>query len=158
NWFDPDLGWRLAYFIGAAIGIPILFLRRYIPESPRWLMLHGRATDAEAVVTDIEGRIATRRGALPVVTARVRLRERKFTPFADVAVALVRLYPRRTALCLGLMIAQAFFYNAIFFTYAMLLTDFYGVNATQVGWYVVPFAVGNVMGPLLLGPLFDTIG
>jgi MFS family permease len=88
----------------------------------------------------------------------MRLRDRAFTPFADVFHALVRLYPRRAVLCLGLMIAQAFFYNAIFFTYAMLLIDFYGVNANLVGWYVLPFALGNVLGPLLLGPLFDTIG
>jgi MFS family permease len=158
NWFSPEIGWRLAYFIGAAIGVPILLLRRFVPESPRWLMLHGRVKDAEKVVSDIEAKISAGGGALSPVTRRVRLRERKLTPFTDVAVALVRLYPRRTALCLSLMTAQAFFYNAIFFTYAMLLTDFYDVNPTQVGLYIVPFAIGNVLGPLLLGPLFDTIG
>ena len=158
NLINPEYGWRLAYFIGAAIGIPILFLRRYIPESPRWLMLHGRPRQAEAVVQDIEARFTASGHVLSPVFTRVRLRERAFTPFADVYHALVRVYPRRTILCLGLMIAQAFFYNAIFFTYAMLLTDFYGVEASHVGWYVLPFALGNVCGPLLLGPLFDTIG
>ena len=155
---DPEYGWRLAYFIGAAIGVPILVLRRFIPESPRWLMLHGQAGQADLVVRDIEARFTRSGHILPPVSTLVRLRERAFTPFTDVFVALVRLYPRRTILCLGLMIAQAFFYNAIFFTYAMLLTDFYGVGAGHVGWYVVPFALGNVLGPLLLGPLFDTIG
>jgi MFS family permease len=155
---DPDYGWRLAYFSGAAIGVPILLLRRFIPESPRWLMLHGRAAEAGSVVGEIEARFVREGHALAPVHGGTRLQDRAFTPFADVFHALVRLYPRRTVLCLGLMIAQAFFYNAIFFTYAMLLTDFYGVSANLVGWYVLPFALGNVLGPLLLGPLFDTIG
>jgi MFS family permease len=155
---NPEYGWRLAYFMGAAIGVPILLLRRYIPESPRWLMLHGRTTQAEAVVQEIEDRFTAAGHSLPAVFTRMRLRQRAVTPFADVFHTLLRVYPRRTALCLGLMIAQAFFYNAIFFTYAMLLTDFYHVNPDRVGVYVLPFALGNVFGPLLLGPLFDTVG
>jgi MFS family permease len=155
---NPEYGWRLAYFSGAVIGIPILLLRRFIPESPRWLMLHGRADEADDVVDGIEARFIKAGYVLPPAGRTMRLRDRAFTPFADVFHALVRLYPRRAVLCLGLMIAQAFFYNAIFFTYAMLLIDFYGVNANLVGWYVLPFALGNVLGPLLLGPLFDTIG
>ena len=156
--FDPDIGWRVAYFIGAVIGLPILLLRRFVPESPRWSMLHGKAGEAEAVVSDIEAQFTAAGHVLRPVSTRTRLRRRTATPFADVFHVLVRLYPRRTALCLGLMIAQAFFYNAIFFTHAMMLIDFYGVAANEVGWYVLPFAVGNVLGPLLLGPLFDTIG
>ena len=155
---NPEYGWRLAYFIGAAIGVPILLLRRFIPESPRWLMLHGRTGQAEAVVDDIEARIVEAGHTLQPVSTNVRLRDRASTPFADIFTTLVHRYPRRAVLCLGLMIAQAFFYNAIFFTYAMLLTDFYGVSADQVGWYVLPFALGNILGPLFLGPLFDTIG
>jgi MFS family permease len=158
NVISPEYGWRLAYFSGAVIGVPILLLRRFIPESPRWLMLHGRAGDAEKVVDGIEARFADSGYALPEVSKKTRLRDRGFTPFADVFHALIRLYPRRTVLCLALMISQAFFYNAIFFTYAMLLIDFYGVNANLVGSYVIPFALGNVLGPLMLGPLFDTIG
>jgi MFS family permease len=155
---NPEYGWRLAYFLGAAIGVPILLLRRFIPESPRWLMLHGRAGQAERVVLDIEARFNAAGYVLSAVVTHVRLRDRAFTPFADVFKTLLYRYPRRTILCLGLMIAQAFFYNAIFFTYAMLLTDFYGVSSSKVGLYVLPFALGNVLGPLLLGPLFDTIG
>jgi MFS family permease len=155
---NPEYGWRLAYFSGAVIGVPILLLRRFIPESPRWLMLHGRVADAENVVDGIEARFIKAGYELQPVHTKVRLRERAFTPFADVFHALWRLYPRRAALCLGLMVAQAFFYNAIFFTYAMLLIDFYGVDPNLVGSYVLPFALGNVLGPLLLGPLFDTIG
>jgi MFS family permease len=155
---DQEYGWRLAYFLGAAIGVPILLLRRYIPESPRWLLLHGHASRAEDVVRGIEARFEAAGHKLPVVLNKIRLRTRAFTPFADVFTTLLHRYPRRTVLCLSLMIAQAFFYNAIFFTYAMLLTDFYGVSAGRVGLYVLPFALGNVCGPLLMGPLFDTIG
>ena len=160
RFISPDHGWRLAYFLGAAIGVPILLLRRFVPESPRWLMLHGQEGQAEAVVQQIETRVTEAGHALPPVSgARLRLRaDRTFTPFADVFRTLLQRYPRRTVLCLALMIAQAFFYNAIFFTYAMLLTDFYGVNPDLVGLYVLPFALGNVFGPLLLGPLFDTVG
>ena len=155
---DPDLGWRLAYFIGAVIGVPILFLRRFIPESPRWLMLHGRTAEADTVVGAIEARFRAEGHDLPSPAGYMQLHERSATPFADVFHVLLRLYPRRTILCLGLVTAQAFFYNAIFFTYAMMLADFYGVSANAVGWYVLPFALGNILGPLLLGPLFDTIG
>lgn len=155
---NPEIGWRMAYFLGAAIGVPILLLRRVVPESPRWLMLHGQLPKADAVVREIEDRVKAAGHTLPAPGAAMRLRERPETPFADVFATLWHRYPRRTVLCLTLMTAQAFFYNAIFFTYAMLLTDFYGVNAGQVGWYVLPFSVGNVFGPLLLGPLFDTVG
>jgi MFS family permease len=160
RFISPDHGWRLAYFLGAAIGVPILLLRCFVPESPRWLMLHGQEGQAEAVVQQIETRVTEAGHALPPISgARLRLRaDRTFTPFADVFRTLLQRYPRRTVLCLALMIAQAFFYNAIFFTYAMLLTDFYGVNPDLVGLYVLPFALGNVFGPLLLGPLFDTVG
>jgi MFS family permease len=149
-----DLGWRAAFFVGAAISIPILFLRRTLPESPRWLMTHGRAREAEAIIAGVEAEFA----ALPPAESTVRIRSRRSTGLAEVFLALVRTYPRRTTLCLGLMVAQAFFYNAVFFTYAMMLTDFYGIPAGAVGWYVLPFALGNVLGPLLLGPLFDTVG
>jgi len=155
---DPEYGWRLAYFIGAGIGVPILLLRRFIPESPRWLMLHGRVPEAELVVRNVEEQITSRGHVLREVTLRVRLYPRALTPFADVVHVLLRLYPRRAVLCLGLMVAQAFFYNAIFFTYAMMLTDFFGVAAKDVGGYILPFALGNILGPLTLGPLFDTIG
>jgi MFS family permease len=155
---NAEYGWRAAFFLGAAIGIPILFLRRVLPESPRWLMTHGRPHEAAAIVAGVERGFADAGIALPAAVGTVRLRTRRPSSLADVFVALLRRYPRRAALCLALMIAQAFFYNAIFFTYAMMLTDFYGVPAADVGWYVLPFALGNVLGPLLLGKLFDTVG
>ena len=155
---DPEHGWRAAYFLGAAIGIPILVLRRFVPESPRWLMLHGRNDQADKVVLEIETKMIAEGHKPRPPGLPVRLRNRASSPFADVFHALLRVYPRRTAMCLGLTTAQAFFYNAVFFTYALMLIDFYGVSDNHVGYYVLPFAVGNVLGPLLLGPLFDTIG
>ncbi|MDH7799766.1 MULTISPECIES: MFS transporter [unclassified Beijerinckia] len=153
---DPEMGWRLAFFCGAAIGLVILFLRRYIPESPRWLIIHGQPARAETIIAKIEDDIGHDR--LEEVRDHVRIRTRHSTPLREVFRVLFKLYPRRTVLGLGLMGAQAFFYNAIFFTYAMMLTDFYGVSPSDVGWYIFPFALGNVLGPLLLGRLFDTIG
>jgi len=156
--FQPDMGWRIAFFGGAAIGLIILYLRRFLPESPRWLLVHGHAPVAERIVSSIEERIVRDGHSLDPVTHRARLRSRRSTPIGEVFRALFRTYPQRTVLGLTLMSAQAFFYNAIFFTYAMMLIDFYGVPSENVGWYVLPFALGNVTGPLLLGRLFDTIG
>lgn len=157
--FAPDVGWRVSFFGGAIIGAVIIYLRRFIPESPRWLAIHGRCEEAEAIVSGIEARVAREGHELPSVTGpEVRVRPRKSTSLAEVALALLRIYPQRTVYGLALMLAQAFFYNAIFFTYAMMLTDFYGVAVADVGWYILPFAAGNVLGPLLLGPFFDSIG
>ncbi|QIG81809.1 MFS transporter [Sphingosinithalassobacter tenebrarum] len=159
NLFAPDHGWRLAFFGGAIIGAVILFLRRFIPESPRWLAIHGRQEEAEAVVDEIEARVVAAGHDLPPVPPmEARVQPRRATPLGEVFTALLRTYPKRTVYGLSLMIAQAFFYNAIFFTYAMMLTDFYGVPTADVGWYILPFAAGNVLGPLLLGRQFDTIG
>jgi len=156
---DPELGWRLAFFGGAAIGLVILVLRRFLPESPRWLAAHGRAEEAERVLEDIERRVAADGHTLaPVPPAEARVRPRRSTPMGEVFLTLFRVYPRRTFLCILLMAAQAFFYNAIFFTYAMMLTDFYAVPSAHVGYYILPFAAGNVLGPLLLGSLFDSWG
>jgi MFS family permease len=165
---DPAIGWRLAYLTGAVLGLAIFFMRFWIPESPRWLMTHGQARHAEAIVAEIENRsLSADRDATPDIPAdprtqeirpKVRLHARSHTPLAQVATTLFRTYPQRTAVGLSLMASQAFFYNAIFFTYALILTDFYGVPVGSVGWYLLPFAAGNFLGPLLLGRLFDTVG
>jgi MFS family permease len=155
----PDLGWRVAFLIGAALGLVIFLMRLWLPESPRWLMTHGRIADANAVLDRIEHEFRARGHRLGSETLPVvRLRGRRFTPLAEVAKTLFRVERQRTLVGLSLMVAQAFFYNAIFFTYALVLTDFYGIRADQVGWYLLPFAAGNFLGPVLLGRLFDTIG
>ena len=155
---NPDLGWRLAYFTGAVLGLVVLVMRMWIPESPRWLMIHGRPDEAHAIVDEIEksaGQVRDEtKGALP----KIKLRMRSHTPLGEVAHTLFTAYRQRSLVGLVLMIAQAFFYNAIFFTVALLLTDFYGIPASHVGWYLLPFAAGNFLGPLLLGRLFDTLG
>lgn len=150
-----EIGWRLTFAMGAVLGLGILFLRRWIPESPRWLMLHGRIAEANAIVADIERRVHAPppREPLPVL----RLHPHAIT-LGDVARTLFRKYPRRTLLGVVLMATQAFFYNAIFFTYALVLGRFYGVADADVGLYLLPFAAGNFLGPLLLGRLFDTWG
>ena len=153
---NPALGWRLAFLIGATIGLVILIMRLWIPESPRWLVTHGRPQQAEAVMRSIEAQFI-RSGVSPA-RPKVRLRMRTHTPLTEVARTLFATYRQRTLVCLSLMAAQAFFYNAIFFTYALILTDFYRTPADRIGWYILPFAAGNVLGPILLGHLFDTVG
>ncbi|HUH83441.1 MAG TPA: MFS transporter [Stellaceae bacterium] len=153
--FPPDLGWRLAFGTGALLGLFILYLRHFLPESPRWLMTHGRIAEAERVVAEIETRIG---GVLPPPKGGVALVGSHRVTLGSVARTLLQRYPERTLLGLALMAAQAFCYNAIFFTYALVLTRSFGVAADRVGLYILPFALGNFLGPLLLGRLFDTLG
>src|SRR5215470_5464576 len=155
-----DWGWRAAFGIGALLGLSILFLRRWIPESPRWLMLHARAEECETIICGIEEWVLSRPGAKPLAESATQLRlvAAAHTPILRMIRAILRDYPRRAALGLVLMASQAFFYNAIFFSYALVLTRFYDVPSDAIGWYMLPFALGNFMGPLLLGPLFDTLG
>ncbi len=156
NVLGNDLGWRACFVIGAALGLTIIGMRWWIPESPRWLMLRGRIAEAEAIVADIERRARVPAPSAPLPKLRLQARDR--TPLRAVVDALLVTYRRRSLVGLALMASQAFFYNAIFFTYALVLTDFYGIANDRVGWYILPFALGNFAGPLLLGPLFDTVG
>ena len=154
-----EVGWRLAYLTGAVLGLIVFVMRLWIPESPRWLMVHGQPERAHAIVAEIEtsaGQIITPEAAKQLPT--IKLQMRSHTPLREVANTLFVLYRQRSLVGLALMAAQAFFYNAIFFTYALVLTDFFGIASNQVGWYILPFAAGNFLGPLLLGRLFDTLG
>jgi MFS family permease len=155
----PDLGWRLAYLTGACLGLVVFMMRMWIPESPRWLMIHGQPDQAHAIVEDIERSVIGHaqdpgQHAWP----KIKLRMRDHTPLREVARTLFVTYRQRSLVGLAMMTAQAFFYNAIFFTFALVLTDFYGIPANRIGWYILPFAAGNFLGPLLLGRLFDTLG
>jgi MFS family permease len=155
----PVLGWRAGFLFGAVLSLAILAVRRNVPESPRWLLAHGREDEAQRIVTEVEVQVlgaSARDTAAPAATAT---RPHKATPgMREVADVLLRRYPRRSAVVLALMISQAFFYNAIFFTYSLVLTRFFGVDPARVALFIFPFAAGNVLGPLLLGPLFDRWG
>ncbi len=157
------LGWRCAFAIGAVLGLIVIFFRRWIPESPRWLMIHGRNPEAEQIVGEVERKIAGTKVSA-VIDRRyrnllpTRVRTRTHTPWWEIWHAIVHEHRRRSFLGFVLMLTQAFFYNAIFFTYALVLMRFYSVPEQNVGRYLLPFALGNVLGPLLLGHLFDSIG
>jgi MFS family permease len=156
---DPDFigaewGWRIAFGLGGILAFAILLVRRHVPESPRWLLMHGRAEEAEAVVRRIEDEV----GVAHPVNERLALRPLRSVSWSEVLHVLLVRYRSRAIFGLTLMASQAFFYNAIFFTYALVLARFYGVPDERVGYYIFPFALGNFLGPLLLGHLFDTVG
>lgn len=158
-----DFGWRLAFGIGAVLGAIVILFRRALPESPRWLVVRGRVAEAETVVRGIETEVregastADRDAQTRPPRLRLHVRDRP-AGFVDLAIGLFRTYPRRSVFGLTLMAAQAFFYNAIFFTYALVLGRFHGVAAEDVGLYLLPFSATNFIGPLVLGGLFDRWG
>jgi len=154
---DPELGWRLAFGLGAVLALGILLVRRNVPESPRWLFIHGREGDAEKIVSSIEHTVEEETGHhLDEVDETITIRQRRTIPLTTIARTVFTLYPKRTILCLAMFIGQAFLYNAFFFTYGDSLSTFLGVE--QTGWYIAAFAASNFAGALLLGRLFDTVG
>ena len=162
GFLPEDLGWRVAFGLGACLALGILYLRRHLPESARWLITHGRAAEAEALMARIEAEVpADQRDRLVAAMTEPPIRLRTAAAratLADVARTLVRRYPRRTLVGVSLMASQAFCYNAIFFTFALVLGRFFDVAPADVGLYLLPFAAGNFLGPLVLGHWFDTIG
>jgi MFS family permease len=157
NFIDQAIGWRLAFGLGAILALGILFVRKNVPESPRWLFIHGREEEGERIVREIEDTVARESGEkLGSVDETLTIRQRKTIPLPLIAKTVFTLYPKRTILCLSLFVGQAFLYNAFFFTYGDALGTFFKVD--QVGYYIAVFAVSNFAGALLLSPLFDRVG
>jgi MFS family permease len=156
----PDLGWRLGFGVGGVLGLGVLVLRRYVPESPRWLVTHGRENEAEATVAEVERRVSESGGGRlpPPEAKKLTVHPRKVFGFGLIFRAMLGKYRARAALVLILMAAQAFLFNAVFFTYGLVLTSAYHIADNTVGAYILPLALGNLMGPILLGHLFDTVG
>ncbi|MCU1252913.1 MAG: transporter [Edaphobacter sp.] len=160
NIVNQNIAWRFAFGIGVILGIGILFLRRFVPESPRWLVIHGHNDEAEKIVGDVEKKIAsqTRKDLPSPGEDAVDIHTRHHTSLKEIWGAMMGENRPRSLLALTLMVAQAFFYNAIFFTYALVLERFYNIPPTMAGYYIFPFALGNVLGPVLIGHLFDSVG
>lgn len=159
--FAKDIGWRVAFVLGAVLGFGLLFVRRNVPESPRWLFIHGRQAEAERVVDEIEQRIQAETGLkLEPATSSITIRQRKSTSLREIITVAVKRYPRRTVLALALFVGQAFLYNAVTFDLGVLLKskDFFGIGADQVPFFLALYAISNFLGPLTLGRLFDTVG
>jgi MFS family permease len=159
GFISVDLGWRIAFGVGAALAVGVLTLRLAVPESPRWLMLRGREKEANDVVCGIESKVTAQKGKLPEPEGpKLRLRVRDYTPIDEIFRSMWKDNRTRSLLALALMIAQSFFFNAIFFTYGLVVNKFYHVDAKHLPLYLLPFAIASFLGPVVLGRFFDTIG
>ena len=157
--FPKDVGWRLAFGLGAVLGLGILLVRRHLPESPRWLFIHGREDEAERIVDQIEEEVSRSTGVqLGPPEGEIAVRQRESIPFRELARVAITRYPRRALLGLALFVGQAFLYNAVVFDLGTLLHEFFAVGSGSVPYYMAIFAVSNFFGPLLLGRYFDTVG
>jgi MFS family permease len=160
RYFPINVGWRLGFGLGAALALIIIFFRTAIPESPRWLLTRGDRSEAERVTREIERKIKSDQGArkLPAAEGRMTIRPHGPVGLGTIAEVLLKKYPSRTVLGIAMVMSQAFLYNGVAFSFAMILATFYSVSPERIGLYLAPFALGNVMGPLVLGRFFDTVG
>src|SRR6185437_9766933 len=160
NHIEPAWGWRVAYFVGPVLALVIIVVRRHLPESPRWQIMHGRQEAAEVTIREIEADVAATRGTLPPVdeSKELEIRPAERIGYVHLLTTLFRVYPGRSVLVAALMITQSFLYNAIFFTSSLVLEYFFHVRPTNTSYYFFAFAAGNLAGPLTIGRLFDTIG
>ncbi|MFD3696828.1 MFS transporter [Streptomyces sp. NPDC058646] len=157
--FAPSVGWRLTFALGVVLGLAILLVRRHVPESPRWMFMHGRAREAEELVADVERQVEAETGRrLPEPERAITVTVRRSIGFGEIAKTVFRTYPRRAVLGLSLFIGQAFLYNAITFGFGTILVTYFDVSSAVTGYYFAVVAFGNFLGPLLLGRLFDTVG
>jgi len=158
--FSVGLGWRLSFVLGTLIGLAVLLVRRHVPESPRWLFIHGREQEAEKIVEGIEAQVAESTGEqLPEPDGEpMTVRQRRTIPLSMTIRTVVKLYPRRSILGLSLFIGQAFLYNSILFGFGNVLSLYFHTPSSNTPYYLAVFAVGNFAGALLLSPLFDTVG
>jgi MFS family permease len=157
--FPVNLGWRLCFALGALLGLGVLVIRRHVPESPRWLFIHGQEDRAEEVVSEIEQQVREQTGEeLPPPQETITVRQRRTIPLSLIVRSVLTMYPKRTVLGLALFVGQAFLYNAMLFSLGYMLKTFFGVASGDVPYYIAVFAVGNLLGPLTLGRLFDTVG
>jgi MFS family permease len=157
--FPIDVGWRLCFGLGAVLGLGVLVVRRSVPESPRWLFIHGREPEAEEIVQSIEREVRAEHGGdLPEPEGSISVRQRTTIPLSLIARSVLTMYPRRTILGLSLFVGQAFLYNAVLFTLGYFLKTFFHIASGDVPYYLIVFSVGNLLGPLTLGRLFDTVG
>ncbi len=158
NHFGDTVNWRIGFLIGPALALAVLYVRRNLPESPRWLIMHGREEEAEAAMTRIEKMSHEQNAPMPDESKAIEIAPRNDIGFFALAWVLFRQMPKRSILGACLMISQSFLYNAIFFTYALVLGTVYHVSSGTIPLYFIAFCVGNLAGPLLIGPLFDTLG
>ncbi|CAB1276418.1 MFS transporter [Candidatus Nitrosacidococcus tergens] len=160
NVFSDNIGWRISFFLGPVLGLMIVYLRRHIPESPRWMVGHGYKDEAEKIVNNIESEIQSQGYTLSKVPKNKALEifSQKDSSVIELIKLLFKRYPRQTFVSFSMMVTQSILYNSIFFSYALVLQNFYHTDPSSTQYYFFPFAIGNLVGPLVLGKYFDTVG